>query len=83
MANLVKRKIYLTFPKSKTTEAVICDMYDKYKVRFNVRTASVTQEIGLIGLELEATADKIEEAIKYFESRGVGVEPVDMDVMAG
>lgn len=58
-------------------------MYDKYKVRFNVRTASVTQEIGLIGLELEGTADKIDEAIKYFESRGVGVEPVDMDVMAG
>ncbi|MBF0491189.1 MAG: NIL domain-containing protein [Deltaproteobacteria bacterium] len=83
MSNNIKKKIYLTFPKAKTTEAVICDMYDKYKVRFNVRTASVTQEIGLIGLELEGTAERIEEAIKYFESRGVGVEPVDMDVMAG
>lgn len=83
MANNIKKKIYLTFPKAKTTEAVICDMYDKYKVRFNVRTASVTQEIGLIGLELEAPADKIEEAIKYFESRGIEVESVDMDVMAG
>lgn len=83
MSNNVRRKVYLTFPASKTKEAVICDMYDKYKIRFNIRNSSVTQEVGIIALELEGPEDKMNEALKYFESRGVLVEPVEMDVMAG
>ncbi len=83
MSKMIKRKVYLTFPSAKTKEAVICDMYDRFKVRFNVRTASVTKEVGVIGLELEASAETIEEALKYFESRGVNVEPVEMDVIEG
>ncbi len=83
MSNNVRRKVYLTFPANKTKEAVICDMYDKYKVRFNIRNSSVTQEVGIIALELEGPEDKMNEALKYFESRGVLVEPVEMDVIAG
>jgi len=75
--------VYLTFPATKTKEAIICDMYDKYKVRFNIRNSSVTQEVGIIALELEGPEDKMNEALKYFESRGVLVEPVEMDVIAG
>jgi len=83
MSNNIRRKVYLTFPATKTKEAIICDMYDKYKVRFNIRNSSVTQEVGIIALELEAPEDKMNEALKYFESRGVLVEPVEMDVIAG
>ncbi len=83
MSNTVKRKIYLTFPTEKTKEAIICDMYDQFKVRFNIRTASVTKAVGLIGLELEAPADKMEKAIEYFRSRGLTVEPVELDMVEG
>ncbi len=83
MSNNVRRKVYLTFPATKTKEAIICDMYDKYKIRFNIRNSSVTQEVGIIALELEGPEDKMNEALKYFESRGVLVEPVEMDVIAG
>ncbi len=83
MAETITRKIYLTFPTEKTKEAIICDMYDQFKVRFNIRTASVTKQMGLIGLELEGTTEKINEALAYFESRGLIVEPVEMDVMEG
>lgn len=83
MSNTVRRKVYLTFPATKTKEAIICDMYDKYKVRFNIRNSSVTQEVGIIALELEGPEDKMAEALKFFESRGVLVEPVEMDVIAG
>lgn len=83
MSNNVRRKVYLTFPATKTKEAIICDMYDQYKIRFNIRNSSVTQEVGIIALELEGPEDKMNEALKYFESRGVLVEPVEMDVMAG
>ncbi len=83
MSNTVRRKVYLTFPATKTKEAIICDMYDKYKIRFNIRNSSVTQEVGIIALELEGPEDKMAEALKFFESRGVLVEPVEMDVIAG
>ena len=83
MSNTVRRKVYLTFPATKTKEAILCDMYDKYKIRFNIRNSSVTQEVGIIALELEGPEDKMAEALKFFESRGVLVEPVEMDVIAG
>ncbi len=82
MAN-VTRKVWLTFPAAKTKEAIICDMYDKFKVRFNIRQASVTAQVGVIALELESTPEKIEEALEYFKSRGLTVEPVELDVVEG
>lgn len=78
---VVKRKVYLTFPAEKTREAIICDMYDRYRVRFNIRSASVNENIGLIALELEATPDKLEEAFTYFRQRGVKVEPIEINVI--
>jgi len=83
MAKIVKRKVYLTFPTDKVTDAIICDMYDNYKVRFNIRSASVNDSVGLIALELEGEDQKINEAIEYFRSRGLTVEPIEMNVIAG
>lgn len=80
----LKRKVYLTFPAKQTTEAIICDMYDKYKVRFNIRSASVNEQVGLMAVELEAESmEKIKDAIEYFRSRGVKAEPIEMDVITG
>ena len=75
------RRVYLTFPGTKTKEAVICDMYDLYKVRFNVRTASVTDNLGLIALELESDTASMEKAFAYFRKRGVKVEPIEINVI--
>lgn len=79
----VRRKVYLTFPAAKTKEAIICDMYDRYKIRFNIRSASVNENIGLIAVEMEGPLDKMEEAFDYFRKRGVTVEPIELDVMVG
>jgi len=83
MAGSVKRKVYLTFPTDKVTDAIICDMYDHFKVRFNIRSASVNDSVGLIALELEGSEDKINQAIEYFRSLGLRVEPIEMYVIAG
>ena len=79
----VRRKVYLTFPAKQTKEAIICDMYDRYKVRFNIRSASVNDSIGLIALELESPIAEMEKAFDYFRKRGVKVEPIELDVFAG
>ncbi len=78
---IVTRKVYVTFPATKTKEAIICDMYDRYKIRFNIRSASVNENIGLIALELEGPIDKMEEAFDYFRKRGVKVEPIEINVI--
>ena len=78
---VVRRKVYLTFPAAKTKEAIICDMYDRYRVRFNIRSASVNESIGLIALELEGPLNRLEQAFDYFRKRGVKVEPIEINVV--
>ncbi|MBI2068010.1 MAG: NIL domain-containing protein [Deltaproteobacteria bacterium] len=78
---IVKRKVYLTFPGERTKEAIICDMYDRCRVRFNIRSASVDDHVGLIALELEGTEQKMKEAFEYFRKRGVKVEPIEINVI--
>lgn len=80
----IHEKIYITFPKDKVTEPVICNMYDQFKVRFNIRSASVNDYVGIMALELEGeTREKIDQVIEFFKSSGLTVEPIDMDVITG
>lgn len=77
----IRRKVYLTFPGPKTKEAIICDMYDRCRVRFNIRSASVDDHVGLIALELTGTEAKMKQAFDYFRKRGVKVEPIEINVI--
>jgi ABC-type methionine transport system ATPase subunit len=79
----IRKRVYLTFPAELVREPLVCQMYDTLRVQFNLRTASVTDEIGIIGLELSGEADKVEAAIAFFRARGVRVEPIELDVVAG
>lgn len=78
---VIRRKVYLTFPAAKTKESIICDMYDRYRIRFNIRSASVNENIGLIAVELEGPEARMEEAFDYFRKRGVKVEPIEINVI--
>jgi hypothetical protein len=79
----IRKRVYLTFPPSLVREPVVCQMYDKLRVRFNLRTASVNDEMGIIGLELEGEPDRVEAAMNFFRERGVRVEPIELDIVAG
>jgi ABC-type methionine transport system ATPase subunit len=79
----VRKRIYLTFPPQLVREPLVCRMYAELGVEFNLRTASVTDEIGIIGLELHGEPAAIEAAIEFFRRRGVRVEPIELDVVAG
>ena len=79
----ITKRVYLTYPANLIREPLVCRMYDELKVEFNLRTASVTDEIGIIGLELSGDTDKVELAIQFFREHGVRVEPIALDVIAG
>jgi ABC-type methionine transport system ATPase subunit len=79
----MRKRIYLTYPAALVREPLVCRMYAELRVEFNLRTASVTDEIGIIGLELHGEPADIEAAIEFFRSHGVRVEPIELDVVAG
>jgi hypothetical protein len=83
MPLVTRRRVYLTFPPGLVREPIVCEMYDRLGVRFNLRTASVNDDIGIIGLELEGAEERVLAAMEFFRARGVRVEPIELDVIAG
>ena len=76
-----RAKLYLTYPKTLVKEPLIYQMSREFDLVFNVRSASVSEEIGIIALELDGRLDDIQRAIGWFRERGVYVEPIEKNVI--
>lgn len=76
-----KRRFWLTYPNRLITQPVIWQLSQKFPVVFNVRQASVTEEMGILCLELEAPRSDVKAAIAWLEKQGVKVEPVEINVI--
>jgi len=50
-------------------------------VVFNVRQASVSEQIGILCLELEGKRSDVKSVIAWLEKVGVSVEPVEINVI--
>ena len=77
----MRRKVYLTFPRRLVREPLIYQVGHQFEVVTNIRCASVTEELGLVGLEFEGEPSEIRAALDFLEAEGVKVEPVVMDVV--
>lgn len=77
----MKKKVYLTYPKELVKEPLIYQVSQLFNVAFNIRQASISEEIGLVALELEGEADEVEKALKFFVDKGVKVEPIELDII--
>ena len=69
------------YPPKLITTPVVWQLGHKFKVVTNVRQASVTDEIGIVSLELDGKRADIKAAIKWLEKLGVSVEPVEINVI--
>ena len=76
-----KKRLWLMYPQKLITIPVIWELGHKFKVVTNVRQASVTDEIGIFCLEIEGQRGEIKTAIKWLESQGVSVEPIEINVI--
>ena len=74
-------KFYLTYPKKLVKEPLIYQMSRKFELVFNVRSASVSEELGIIALELDGRPEEIEAAVEWFRAQGVTVEPIEKNVI--
>src|SRR5437762_12347558 len=76
-----KRRLWLMYPPKLITDPVVWQLGHKFKVITNVRQASVTDEIGVVCLELEGQRAEVKAAIKWLERVGIKVEPVEINVI--
>ena len=71
------------YPPKLITKPLIWQLGHKFKLVTNIRQASVTDEIGIVCLELDGERAEIKAAIKWLEKSGVSVEPVEISAIAG
>lgn len=78
---LQQTRLWLMYPPKLITEPLIWKLGHKFKVVTNVRQASVTDEIGIVCLELDGARSEVKAAIKWLVKNGVSVEPVEISVV--
>ena len=74
-------RLWLMFPPKLIKEPLIWQLSQKFPVITNIRQASVTDEIGIVSLELDGSRGDIKAAIRWLEKIGVSVEPVEINVI--
>jgi len=78
-----KNRLWLMFPARLITRPVVYELGHQFQVITNVRQASVTDEVGIVSLELEGEREEIKRAIAWLEEIGVKVEPVEINTIEG
>jgi ABC-type methionine transport system ATPase subunit len=78
-----RQRLWLMYPPKLIQEPLVWKLGRQFKVTTNIRQASVTDEIGVVCLELDGARDEVKAAIDWLEETGVNVEPVEMSAIAG
>ena len=74
-------RLWLMYPPKLIKEPLIWKLGHKFPVVTNIRQCSVTDEIGVVCLELDGKREDVKAAIKWLEKTGVSVEPVEINVI--
>ncbi len=76
----VSKKIVLRFPKRLVDRPIICRLVKDYNLEFNLLKASVTQEEGLMVLELSGDRKEYDKGINFLIKTGVKIQSLSQDV---
>jgi ABC-type methionine transport system ATPase subunit len=77
----VKEKFYLTYPPALIKEPLIYLLIKKFDIIPNIRGANVSDEMGLLAMEIEGTRDDIDRAITWLREQWVTVEPIEKNII--
>ena len=69
------------YPPRLIQEPLVWKLGNKFNVVTNIRQASVTDEIGIVCLEVDGKRTNVNAAINWLEKVGVSVEPVEISVI--
>lgn len=79
------KRCWFTFPsKNQVEQPIIWEMSQKFPdVMFDIRQASVQNEIGIMAVLLTGEPQRVAAAMEFLRSRGVTVEPIEKSVVEG
>ena len=77
----MKEKFYLTYPPALIKEPLIYLLIKKFDIIPNIRGANVSDEMGLLAMEIEGAQDDIDRAITWLREQGVTVEPIEKNII--
>ena len=79
------RRCWFTFPsRTQVEQPIIWQMSRKFPdVSFDIRQASVQNEIGIMAVLLTGKKEEVVAAIDFLRSKGVTVEPIEKSVVEG
>lgn len=80
-ASIEHRRFWLNYPPKLITRPLIWEMSRKFDVVFDIRQASVGEEVGIVCIELDGPREEIKSVIRWLEKKGVTVEPVEINVI--
>ncbi len=80
----MKLRVYLNFDEKSVTDPVIWKLAKEFDVITNIRSASVKEGMGLVGLEIEGKTAVVEASFQWLEAQqGVHVEPIEQNIIEG
>ncbi len=80
---MAKRRVRFTFPKQLVQDPIIYLLGKDFDVVTNIRRVDVTDDRGWVVLEVEGREEDIDRGLKWVEKKGVRVDAVGGDVLAG
>ncbi len=77
----IRERYYLSYPRALIKEPLLYHLVKKFDLVFNIRGASVSEEMGLVAVEFEGTPEQIERGLAWLRQAGVTVEPIEKNVI--
>jgi ABC-type methionine transport system ATPase subunit len=79
------KRCWFTFPtRNQVEQPIIWQMSRKFPdVSFDIRQASVQNEIGIMAVLLCGDESEVNAAMEFVRSKGVTVEPIEKSVVEG
>ena len=79
------KRCWFTFPtRTQVEQPILWQMSRKFPdVSFDIRQASVQNEIGIMAVLLTGKEAEVKAAIEFLRSKGVTVEPIEKSVVEG
>ncbi len=73
---VMKQKLFLTFPQQVLNDPLLYVLGRDFKVIPNIKGATITEQMGMMAVELDGEADEIEKAVGFLRSQRVKVEVI-------
>ncbi|HIC97059.1 MAG TPA: FeS-binding protein [Aquificaceae bacterium] len=70
-------RLQLIYPEELVKEPILCSVCKSFDIVLNIRTAKVTQDTGILTVEMDGDAEEIEKAIRFIQDKGVSVQPIE------